>query len=617
MAPFFDTTEAMFDMLHGLDVAIIVGYLIFTFAIGLVFSRRASKNLDEFFVAGRSLPWWIVGTSMVATTFAADTPLVVSGLVAKGGIWKNWVWWNWGVGGIVAVFLFAKLWNRAGITTDAELVELRYDGKPAAVLRAYRAVWFGFLQNLLIIAWVMKAMAKITVTVMGWNDTLLFFGLSAEVWVVLVLFCLTVAYTVMAGLWGVVATDVVQFGIAMLGSIYLAVVAMQAIGGLEGIQAGLTAQGFDSDAILTVFPSVTTLAEATPFSECLVLILVVWVVMYNVDGGGYLAQRLFAAKNERHSVFAYLWYNIAMVCLRPWPWIVVGLCGMVLFGQVGDAETYYPLMMKKLLPAGMFGVMVASFLAAFMSTIDTQLNWGASMLINDLYKRFVRKNQSQRKYVQASRLVVIGLAFCGALVSFAVDDISQVWILVFSVTAGIGTVYICRWYWWRVSAWSEITAFVSALLWTLVLKGVPFLGQAEATQNWAIAQGLSGLYPQQVWFQFPYSILLGMAFVVPAWLGVTFCTRPVSDQQLIRFYRKVYPGGPGWKRFWAHGPKDHPSGLRPAIFLNIGLGILIVNGCLLGVGEFIVGSNWIGLGLLVLALGSGLVLGLRMRNNVI
>ncbi len=283
--------------LHIADIIIIAAYLVFTFLLGLYFSKRASRSMDDFFVSGRSLPWWIVGTSMVATTFAADTPLVVSGLVAKGGVWKNWLWWNTGIGGIVALFLFARLWNRAGITTDAELIELRYDGKEATFLRAYRAVWFGIFQNLLIIAWVMKAMAKITVTIMGWEDGTLILGMQAETLAVLVLFCLTVFYTVLSGFWGVVATDFVQFIIAMAGSIYLAAVSVKTLGGMGSVKEKIAAGGWDAERVFDIIPSVMPVFETNDFTSFLALVLVVWAVMYNIDGGGYLAQRLFAARN--------------------------------------------------------------------------------------------------------------------------------------------------------------------------------------------------------------------------------------------------------------------------------------------------------------------------------
>ncbi|TVL96196.1 sodium:solute symporter family protein [uncultured Candidatus Kuenenia sp.] len=595
----------MFERLHYIDVSIILAYLFFTFLIGVYFSRRASKNMDEFFVSGRCLPWWIVGTSMVATTFAADTPLAVSGLVAKGGIWKNWIWWNWGVGGIFAVFLFARLWNRAGITTDAELVELRYDGMAAACLRIYRAVWFGLFQNVLIIAWVMKAMSKIIVTIMGWDQTTIILGLNAEVFAVLVLFLITVVYTTMSGLWGVVATDVVQFIIAMTGSIYLAVASVIKLGGMAEIQRKLAEGHFDVDSVLRIIPKVTPLNHTTPFTEFLALVLIVWVVMYNVDGGGYIAQRLFAAKNERHSMFAYLWFNTAMICLRPWPWIIVGLCGMAYFGKIDDVETYYPLMMKETLPVGMFGVMIAAFFAAFMSTIDTQLNWGASIIVNDCYKRFFRKTSGDKEYVLIARIVIVCLAFLGTFFSFAVKDISQVWIIVFSVTAGIGSVYILRWYWWRVNAWSEISAFSLALAGTFVFKGIPFSNRLSFLKDTLWGKGLSGFYPEQPLFQFPYSIAVSMVVIIPAWIAITFITRPVSQNHLIAFYKKVYPGGPGWKSIAQKVPGYEDQGIKPVTFLHILLGIIVVNCILIGTGKVILGAEVSGIILLLVAICSG------------
>jgi len=524
----------LFD-LHPLDLGIIVAYVLLTFGIGLYFSRRASRSTEEFFVSGRSLPWWIVGTSMVATTFAADTPLAVSGLTAKGGIFNNWIWLYCGIGGMFAAFLFAGLWNRTGVTTDAEFVELRYDGKEATALRCYKAVWFGLFQNILVIAWVMRAMAKIVVTVMGWDEGTLFMGMHAEVALVLFLFLLTVLYTVLSGLWGVVATDVVQFCIAMTGSVYLAFAAWSKVGGYDGLKKTLDSAGTDTDQLFRIIPEATAPAEFSPFTQFLVFIFVIWWADSNIDGRGYIAQRLLAAKNDRHARLAYLWYAVAHICLRPWPWIVVGLCGMAFFGPVSDPETYYPMVMREILPVGIFGIMVASFLAAFMSTIDTQLNWGASILVTDVYKRFVRRRATEKEYILTSRLVIVGLALAGAAASFLVTDISVAWMLVIAVTAGVGSVYITRWYWWRVNAWSEIAAFVTALVCTLAFKIL------SGEFKW-LAEG----YPDQPLFTFPYSAALTVLVSIPVWVTVTLLTRPVSEPHLVRFYEKVTPGGWGW-----------------------------------------------------------------------
>ena len=580
------------------DIAVLLCYLLLVFGIGIYLSKRASRSTEEFFVSGRSLPWWIVGTSMVATTFAADTPLVVSGLVAQGGIYKNWLWWQYGIGAMAAVFLFSRLWRRAGITTDAELIELRYDGRAAAALRAYRATWFGLFQNVLIIAWVMKAMAKIVLVVMGWEGESIM-GLNAEVFTVLLLFLVAVTYTALSGLWGVVITDFLQFVLAMGAAIYLAVLAVRGLGGMQGVEAGISANGFDVGELLRMVPRVASLTDANPFTEFLILIGIVWWASHSIDGGGYLSQRMFAAKNEQHSAIGFLWYNVAHIAIRPWPWIIVGLCGIAMFGTVEDPETYYPMVMRSVLPPGLFGVAIASFFAAFMSTIDTQLNWGSSLLVNDLYRRFFRKGKSEREYIVVARLSVLLLALLGAVSSFAVGDISFAWKLVLAVTAGIGTVYIARWYWWRVNAWSEITAMAAALLCTIVFA---LLGR---TQRFAGAPFVT----------FPFSALITVIVSLPAWVTVTFLTRPVGREHLRAFYRRVHPGGAGWKRIagdMSGFEKDGPGGRT---LLKIIAGNVSLFSTLFCTGEFILGSAGRGMVYGLIALAGGMALALLMRRE--
>jgi Na+/proline symporter len=580
------------------DIAVLAAYLVVVFGIGAAMSRRASRSTEEFFVSGRSLPWWIIGTSMVATTFAADTPLVVSGLVAQGGIQANWMWWHWLFGAVVAVFLIAPLWNRARIVTDAELIELRYDGRPARALRIYRAAWFGVLQNVLVIAWVMRAMAKIILTVTGWGSDATVLGMNAEVFTVLALFAVAVSYTVLSGLWGVVMTDVLQFVVAMAGSVYLAAAAWSRLGGLQGITAGLAGKGFDPAEVMRIVPRAQSLLQANPFTEFLLLVLVVWWASYQVDGGGYLAQRLFAARDDRHSVFGYLWFCIAHVCLRPWPWIAVGLCGMAYFGAVSDPETYYPLMMREILPPGLFGLVLASFFAAFMSTIDTQLHWGSSLVVNDLVRRFLWKGRSERWYVAAARISVAALAVLGALASFAVRDISFAWKLIISVTAGVGSVYIARWYWWRVNAWSEITAMVVAALCSAGLA------VASASPRFAGA----------AWTEFPFSTSLTALIVVPAWIVVTLLTRPVRGEHLERFYRLVRPGGRGWERVResAGMPPEAGDGFRTA--LRVISSAVLVTSALIGTGRLLLGRTPSGAALLAVAAAAAVCLYLLMRR---
>jgi SSS family solute:Na+ symporter len=582
-----------------LDLSIIILYIVASFVVGILVSKRATRNTEQYFVSGRSLPWWLIGTSMVATTFAADTPLVVSGLVGKGGIWQNWLWWQWGIGGIVTVFLFSHLWNRARITTDAEFVELRYDGKPAAILRCYRALWFGVLQNVLIIAWVMKAMVKIIAVVMGWSESDTVLGMSAESFTVLILFLITMAYTTISGLWGVVLTDFFQFALAMTGSVVTAVVAFRFVGGWGPARDAIAAHGFSAAGTFRIVPAAAPINAANPFTEFLILVLVVWWASYTIDGGGYLAQRLFAAKNERHSVFGYLWFSIAHVALRPWPWIVVGLCGMAMFGKIDDPERYYPMVMRQLLRPGVFGLVLASFFAAFMSTASTQLNWGSSLVVNDFLRRFVWKGRTERQYLVAAQSSVVALAVLGAFASFAVHDISFAWKLIISVTAGVGSVYIARWYWWRVNAWSEISAMAAALIATFVL------GFLAADPRFAA----------RAFVRFPYSTAVTVAFSVPVWIAVTLLTRPVSREHLVRFYERVRPGGPGWSAVSAGLAGPRPRGQEGRTLLNIATGVAALYSVLFGIGALVLGEAARAVLYLAIAAGSGAVLYLSLRGS--
>ena len=587
--------------LGALDLSIILLYVVASFVVGIIVGKRARRSTEEYFVSGRSLPWWLIGTSMVATTFAADTPLVVSGLVGRGGIWQNWLWWQWGIGGIVTVFLFSHLWNRARITTDAEFVELRYDGKPAAILRCYRAIWFGVFQNVLIIAWVMRAMVKIIVVIMGWDESKTILGMEAESFTVLFLFIITMVYTTISGLWGVVLTDFFQFALAMAGSIITAVVALRAGGGWGPIKAGIAAHGFSVDDTFRVIPKAASLATANPFAEFLILVLVVWWASYTIEGGGYLAQRLFAAKNERHSVFGYLWFCIAHVALRPWPWIVVGLCGMAAFGRVDDPERYYPMIMRSVLRPGIFGLVLASFFAAFMSTVSTQLNWGSSLLVNDFLRRFVWRGRTERRYLAAAQVSVIVLAVLGALASFAVKDISFAWKLVISVTAGVGSVYIARWYWWRVNAWSEIAAMAAALVSTFVL------GYIAADPRW------SG----RAFVAFPYSTAVTVCISVPVWIAVTLLTKPVARAHLVRFYERVEPGGPGWNEIRRETARAAAPATWRRTLLCIASGVAALYLVLFGIGDLVLGNTARGFVFLALAAVSGVVLYYSLRTTLL
>lgn len=605
----------MRDVLAPLDIAVIIGWLTLSLLAGLWFARRAGGSAVDFFAAGRSLPWWVVGTSMVATTFAADTPLTVSGWVATGGIAENWIWWTFGLTGMVSVFLFAPLWRRSGVLTDAELVELRYGPLAGRWLRRVKALWFGVFWNALVIAWVIRAMVKIGSTLLdvepetplsevGLDPGVLGLGsISVSVAVVAGLFVLTVAYTAAAGLWGVVVTDLLQFALAMAASVVLSVLAWRAAGGLSGMKEGFALHGFDWDATTALIPLDGALDGAS--AGFLVLIGLLWWSGHNADGGGYLAQRLFAARDERHALWAYLWFTLAHVVVRPWPWIIVALAGMALLGPVDDPETYYPRMMALLLPAGALGLMVSSFLAAFMSTIDTHLNWGASLLVHDLWRPLATAAGWRVREVFASRVAIVALAAIGAGVSFLIDDIGTAWKLAISVTAGLGAVYMARWLWWRTSAWSEIGAMACAASFTLLFSILDAGHPAQAgAEGWAwLATVPEG------WLRFPFSAGFTVVFSVPIWLALTLLTPAPSHETLITFARIVRPGGPGW-----------PEPLRgrggPTLWAAAGIfcGASTVYGALLGTGWTLLGHPIWGVGALAIAAVAGVGASVLVRR---
>src|SRR2546426_424546 len=446
------------------DWLVVGSYFLVNLLIGLYYRKKASASTSDFFVSGRQVTWWLAGTSMVATTFAADTPLWVTGQVARHGIAANWLWWSFLLSGMMTVFFFARLWRRAETITDAELVELRYAGAPAAFLRGFRALYFGVLMNCLVVGWVNLAMEKILGTALGIPKT----------WAVVICIALmgvTGFYTTISGLWGVLWTDVVQFVLKMSMVIVLAYYAVRAVGGIDAmkqklavIDAARQASQGGSGSILSFVPDLHS--PWMPLLTFCVYIGVSWWANWypgaEPGGGGYVAQRIFCAKDERHSLWATLWFNIAHYALRPWPWILVGLVSLILYPGLPDPETGYVRVMISTLPPALRGLMVAAFAAAFMSTISTQLNWGASYLINDFYKRFVRTSASERHYVVASQIVTVFLAIASALVTFRIESIAGAWKLLIVTGAGTGTVLILRWFWWRINAWSEVSAMIAA-----------------------------------------------------------------------------------------------------------------------------------------------------------
>jgi Na+/proline symporter len=551
------------------DWLVIVLYFAVSAAIGLAYTRRASQSLADYFVTGRSLPWWLAGTSMVATTFAADTPLAVAGLVAKYGVAGNWLWWNGALSGILTVFFFSRLWRRAGVLTDVEFAELRYGGRPAAVLRGFRGLYLALPINLIIMGWVTRAM----VTIVG-------ITLDVDPWVAAVtLFGITALYSVLSGIWGVIVTDAFQFVVAMTGSIVLAVLAVEWVGGLDSLVAQSAGHFGSTEAAFGVIPP--TDQAWLPLSTLLVFLAVQWWAAWypgaEPGGGGYVVQRILSAKDERHGLLATLWFNIAHYAVRPWPWILVGLVGALRYPDLANPEEGYVRVMVDVLPSPLKGLMLAAFAAAYMSTISTHLNWGASYLVNDVYLRFIRPGAGPRDQVMASRLATGILMVLALVVMGFLSSVEAGWRLLLALGAGTGLVLILRWYWWRINAWSEISAMAASFVTSVALQAWGLDLSDTASTDYALTM----------------SITVGVTTVV--WLAVTFLTPPESAATLERFYRRVRPGGGGWRPVserLGYGTEPIPGGALS--WVNWVAGVVAVYAAVFALGAVLAG--WPGRG---------------------
>src|SRR5579871_745814 len=564
---------------------VVAAYFLFNLLIGLYYRRKGTGSTDDYFVSGRNVSWWLAGTSMVAATFAADTPLAVTGLVATQGIAGNWLWWGLLFSGMMTVFLFARLWRRAEIVTDAQFVELRYSGKPAAFLRGFRAVYFGILMNCLILGWVNLAMEKILMTVLG----------VSEFWAIVIIFAIiafTGLYTTLSGLWGVLWTDFFQFILKMTMVVVLAYYGVRAVGGMTGLLSKLAVvdahrramHGGGTGSILDFIPHLNS--PWMPFITFFVYVAINWWANWypgaDPGGGGFIAQRIFSAKDEKHSLWATLWFNIAQYAIRPWPWILTALASVVLYPHLKDPEIGYIKVWVDYLPEALGGLMLAAFAAAYMSTVATQLNWGSSYFVTDLYRRFMVKDRSEQHYVFVSKAATAGLAVLGAAVSLAMTSVAGAWELLLAIGAGTGTVYMLRWYWWRINAWSEVFAMGSALVTTVVLHLGFHLSDATA-------------------HGFAESILITVAVTTVVWLAATYLTRPVSEETLVNFYRRTRPGAAGWKRIAAKSPDIIPTHDGWYNFLDWILGSLMVYLAMFGIGKLVLGPVWLGWVYLVVA----------------
>lgn len=546
------------------DYIIILIYFIISISIGIYYSRRAGKSTQEFFLSGRNLPWYLAGISMVATTFAADTPLAVTELVSKNGVAGNWIWWNFAFGGMLTVFFFARLWRRAGIMTEVEFAEIRYSGKPAKFLRGFRALYLGLFMNVIIIGWVNKAMSSILQGLFGIDEsTVLIYVFGCMV--------LVAIYSALSGLWGVVVTDAFQFIIAMLGCIILAVIVVNSpqIGGVEGLKSNLPEYVFDFFPVVSDVPSAAGTLAMSFFSFLAYIGIIWWASWYpgaEPGGGGYVAQRMMSAKDEKHSLFATLFFQIAHYAIRPWPWIIVGLCSIILYPELSESQKGLGFIyaMRDFLPAGLKGLLVAAFFAAYMSTIATQLNWGTSYIINDFYRRFVKSGKDEKHYVKSSRITTLILMLISIFVTLFINRISGAWEFIIECGAGVGLVLILRWFWWRINAWSEISAMITPFIIFPILKNLGIV--------------------------FPYSLFIIVPVTTLVWLTVTYLTKPTSDEVLISFYKKIHPGGIMWKKISDQLPDVESDSGFLKLFINWLFGVILVYSFLFGTGKLLFGE---------------------------
>jgi solute:Na+ symporter, SSS family len=547
-------------LLTWLDWSVIAAYFLINFAIGLYYRKRAGKSVSEFFLSGRNVPWWLAGTSMVATTFAADTPLAVTGMVARGGIAGNWLWWSFVAGGMLTVFFYARLWRRSGVMTDIEFTELRYSGKPAAFLRGFRALYLGIPINCIILGWVNLAMVEILMLSLGVSR------LQALA-IVLGIIAITSGISTMSGLWGVLVTDLLQFVVKMTMVTVLAFAAIHAVGGMERLKTKLPAAAF------SFIPDLHS--AWMPMMTFLVYISMNWWATWypgaEPGGGGYIAQRMFSARDEKHSLLATLWFNIAHYAIRPWPWVLVALASLVLFPGLQNPETGYIRVMIAYLPASLRGLMLAAFAAAYMSTIATQLNWGASYVVNDFYRRFLRPSASEHHYVLISKWTTVLLTIISAVVTFYLDSVAGAWKLLIVTGAGTGLVLLLRWFWWRINAWSEVSAMISAFVVSITLQTAGHLDSDKS-------------------IDFAWIMIITVAVTTAVWLAVTFLTKPEPDETLNKFYFRVRPGV-SWYNL-----------------LDWFSGCALIYGILFGTGKLLLGEWSAGFLLLGLGLAGGSVI---------
>lgn len=568
--------------MSALDWGVVFLYLVVSLALGLYLARRGSRSMADFFVSGRSLPWWLAGTSMAATTFSIDTPLYVTGLVMRQGIAGNWQWWAFAISHVLLVYVFARLWRRAEVITDAELTEIRYGGRPAAVLRALRAFIFAVPINVIAMGYAMLAARKVVVA-LGLADALpSSLPGDPQLWAVVLIASFTLIYAGLAGLWGVVATDFLQFFLSLFGALVVAIIAISDIGGLGALRDQIVSHGLGDRMDFLPFGEVAQLGVAT----FLAYIGIQWWAFRRSDGGGEFIQRLSASKDEAEAEKAAWFFNILNYVVRTWPWILVALAAMVLYPDLlepgADPELGYPMMMMDFLPAGVLGLVVASLIAAFMSTVSTQINWGASYIANDLYLRFAHRDAGERELVWVGRISSVLLTVMAGWVAFHAQSVGTIFTFIIAIGTGPGAVLILRWFWWRINAWAEIASMVAGLVIALLL----YIPQVDWSMFGALGVPFEAIgrvvAPISAWGN--AGVLAVTAFGTAAvWITVMFLTRPEDDEILDRFYRRARPGGPGWARQRERTGLEPLQDLSADVWSTI-LGIGFIFGAMFAVG---------------------------------
>jgi SSS family solute:Na+ symporter len=561
--------------LTSLDWTIVLVSIAVSFVPAIVLARRAGSSTAEFFTSGRAAPWWLIGVSMVATTFSTDTPNLITNFVREKGVANNWQWWAFLLTGMATVFFYAKMWRRSGVLTDLEFYEIRYSGAAASVVRGFRSVYLGLFFNCVIMASVNLAAVKIANVLLGW-----------PMWQTLVVCALlNVAFAATAGLWGVLVTDFIQFGIAMTGAFAAAYFALKQpqVGGLAGLFHRVDAK------TLNLLPDFHDwgMALAVMIVPITIQWWSVWYPGAEPGGGSYIAQRMLAARRERDALGGTLLFNVAHYALRPWPWIIVALASLLVYPQLSDIARAFPNVdprllghdmaypaMLRFLPVGWLGLMVAGLLAAYVSTLSTHLNWGTSYLVHDFYRRFVKPGADERHYVMVGRFVTAGLMLCAALLTLVLQTAREAFDLMLSVGAGTGLLYLLRWFWWRINAWSEVAAMV---------------GSFGVALGFFVARHAGYDVPAYK------ALVLTVASTTVIWVAVTYLTRPTARDTLVAFYRLVRPSGPGWAGIRAEaGVAASPDSLPNAI-LGWVLGCVFVYAALFGTGSFLYGRTGPGL----------------------